>query len=141
MVQDSGALSGNIQSFYKLHQTQDTLPTLEEFTRALELEIALYSKVFIILDGLDECPEDNGTRGSLLGVLQSLAGTVNLMVTSRDISSIARHFSGTQHLDICANDHDLRTYIGCRIASLPRQHLVELQETIVKTIVENACGM
>ena len=101
----------------------------------------MYSKVFIIVDALDECREDDGTRANLLQALRSLAGTVNLMVTSRDLVSIARDFQETKHLDICANDQDVRRYIEGRIARTPRRHLKALQESIVKKIVENARGM
>jgi hypothetical protein len=59
--------SDNVKSFHKRHCDKLTLPTLDEFTKALELEIALYSNAFIIVDGLDECPDD-GTRASLSGL-------------------------------------------------------------------------
>ena len=112
-----------------------------ELTTALKSEIGAYSKVFIVIDALDECPKDNGTRLNLLKTLRSLVGTVNLMVTSRDLSSIAREFQGMKRLEIRAHDQDVRRYIEGRIARAPRQHLKALQENIVNKIVENVRGM
>jgi hypothetical protein len=141
IVQEGPVISDNIKSFYKHHQVRNTHPTIEELTIALEWEIGTYHKTFIIVDALDECSEDNGTRANLLQSLRSLHGTVNLMVTSRDLLSIARQFTETKRLDIVADDQDVRRYILSRIASMPRQHLIVLQDTIVNTIVANVGGM
>ena len=89
IVQDRYGASDNVKSLYELHNHQSTRPTLDELTTALKSEIGAYSKVFIVIDALDEYPEDNGIRLNLLKALRSLVGTVNLMVTSRDLSSIA----------------------------------------------------
>lgn len=112
----------------------------------MQAEIRRYSKVFIVADALDECPEDNGTRGDLLTELRSLVAAVNLLFTSRYLTSIERDFQGTKRLDIRANDDDIRRYIEVRIQ---REHRLArhvradptLQESIVNTIVGNAEGM
>jgi len=141
IVQDQCETSDNVKSLYQLHNDQSTRPTLDEFTATLESEIQVraYSKVFIVVDALDECPEDN--RVNLLDELRSLPKAVNLMVTSRYLSSIAREFQGAIRLDIRANDQDVRRYVKGRIVRAPRQHLKVLQESIVNKIVENVRGM
>ena len=98
------------------------------------------SKVFIIVDALDECREDDATRALLLQVLRSLPLQVNLMVTSRNLPSIGRDFEGAKRLHIRAKDDDMKVYIEGRIAFGPR-HLKNLQEAIVNKIVKNAKGM
>jgi len=141
MVQDSSTLSEGVKEFYDHHQKRDTHPTLENFTEMLEEEIGMYSKVFIVVDALDECPESRGTRADLSKVLRSLPRNVNLMVTSRDLSSIARSFHETKRLDIRADDQDVRKYLESRISSVPRRHLKALQDTIVNEIIKNVRGM
>jgi hypothetical protein len=141
MVQDCSVVSDNVKLFYNHHQDHGTRPTLEELTNALALEIRMYSKVFIVVDALDECPEGDGTRTNLLQSLRCLVGTVSLLATSRDLSSIAQYFDGTKRLNIYANDQDIRKYIEGRIASTPRRHLKALQETIVNEIIKNVQGM
>jgi hypothetical protein len=146
ILQDSSVTSGNVISFYDRHRDRDARPTLEDLVKTLESEIRMYSKVFIVVDALDEyaeneCTEGSGTRADLLRVLQYLGETVNLMVTSRDLPSIARLLQRTKHLYICAVDQDVRKYVEARIASVPRRHLMSLQETIVNKVIENIRGM
>ncbi|KAI9878016.1 MAG: hypothetical protein M1830_002174, partial [Pleopsidium flavum] len=149
LVQDQSVtleLSNNVRSLYRQHINRNTRPTLGEFVNALQSEVRRYSKVFIIVDALDECPEDNGTRAHMLSELLSLASTVNVMFTSRYLTSIERDFQGSKRLDILANDDDIRRYIEDRIQ---REHRLArhvgadrfLQETIVKTTVRNVRGM
>jgi hypothetical protein len=76
----------------------------------------------------------------LLEVLRSLPGQVNLMVTSRDLPSIARDFKGAKRLHIRAKDDEIKIYIEGRIALGPR-YLKKLQDVIVNRLVENAKGM
>jgi len=140
MVQDRHAISDDIKSFHQHHQRRAARPTQDQLTNILISEIQTYSKVFIVVDALDECREDDETRATLLEVFRSLPGQVNLMVTSRDLPSIARGFEGTKRLHIRAKDDDIKIYIEGRIAS-GRRHLKQLQEVIVNRIVENAKGM
>jgi ATP/maltotriose-dependent transcriptional regulator MalT len=140
MVQDSCATSENVKSLYTRHKNRNTRPTLAEFSRLLGLEIRSYSRVFIVVDALDECCEEDGTRAKLLRLLRSLPANVNLMVTSRNLTSIARDFGGTDRLDIRATDDDVRTYIESRLVLAPRR-IKNLQEDIVREIVGNVDGM
>jgi len=102
-----------------------------------------FSKVFVVVDALDECSDS--TREELLPALRSLAGT-NLLVTSRDIASIARDFQEDKQLNIRAREEDIRNYIEGRIPRLRflKIHVdkdAALKEDIVKAIVESADGM
>ena len=139
LAQDCSVISDTVESLYKRHVERNTRPTFEEYTRALQSEIKTFSRVFVVVDALDECLEDN--RSDLLTALRSLGNTVNLMVTSRDLSSIAKYFPRTKRLDIYATNEDVQRYIEGRITRTSRQHLKSLQEIIVNKIVENVKGM
>jgi hypothetical protein len=140
LVQGSHANLEGVKSLYTRHKNNNTRPTLDELSKMLESEIALYSKIFIVLDALDECREEDATRAKLLKTLLSLPKHVHLMVTSRNISSITREFEGMDRIDIRGTDEDVRTYIEGRIALAPR-HIQNLRETIAKTILGNVDGM
>ena len=140
IVQDSNTTLDNLKPLYTRHNTQRTRPTVGELTMVLESEVRTHSKVFVVVDALDECCEEDGTRATLLNVLESLAGNVSLMVTSRDLPSIAREFEGKKRLTISANDEDIKAYIKGRIALAPR-HLKNLQDTIVTKMIESVQGM
>lgn len=47
--------SNNIDALYKHHRDRNTHPILDNLTETLKLEIGMYSKVFIVVDALDEC--------------------------------------------------------------------------------------
>ena len=140
IVQGRRAISDHVKSLFERHQLQSTRPTLDQLTDVLISEIRMRSKVFVVVDALDECREDGATRALLLQVLRSLPLQVNLMVTSRNLPSIGRYFEGAKRLHIHAKDDDMRIYIEGRIALGPR-HLKNLQEVIVNKILENAKGM
>jgi hypothetical protein len=137
IVQDRPTISNNVKALYEHHRLRNTCPILEELTEALKLEFRTYSKVFVVVDALDEC-ECHETRANLLKTLRSL--TAQLMVTSRDLPSIAQDFQRTPRRDIRASDQDVRSYLEGRIATAPRL-LRGLQEIIVSQIVQNASGM
>lgn len=54
MVQDQPVISDRIKSLYEHHFVRNTQPTHEEFIKALQSEIGIYTKVFIVVDTLDE---------------------------------------------------------------------------------------
>jgi hypothetical protein len=146
LVQDHRASYEHVKPMYKYHHERRTHPTFEELRQALQVEMKTFTKVFILVDALDECAETNDTRAKLLTVLESFASIANILVTSRDLASIARHFCSTKRLDIHADDQDVRRYIESRIPHEPRLALhvkgcPELQEEIVNKIIENVRGM
>ncbi|KIM92066.1 hypothetical protein PILCRDRAFT_111027 [Piloderma croceum F 1598] len=146
LVQRHSAISLNVKSFHDIHKVNSARPTLNDFMDTLRSEIGMYSKVFVIVDALDECLQGDGTRAVLLAQLQSLPSTVNLMVTSRYPSSITRDGSATRCLEIRAHNDDVRRYVLGRI---PREYRLAthinghatLQAEIIDKIVENMGGM
>jgi hypothetical protein len=141
MVQDQPTTSANIKAHYEYHRDRSTRPILNELIDVLKLEIETYSKVFIVVDALDEC-ERHETRENLYKVLRSFttAGTVRLLITSRAVPSIAKYFQRRERLDIQAHNHDIKKYLEGRIAAGP-QHIKQLQEIIASQIVQSAEGM
>ncbi|KAH0543788.1 hypothetical protein FGG08_001970 [Glutinoglossum americanum] len=145
LVQRNQAISDEVVSLYSRHTKKGTRPTLGEYSRLLQSEVRGFSKVFIIVDALDECPESNGTRNSFLTEIRKLLN-IRLLVTSRYISAIQREFEKTASVEIRASDGDIRRYLEGRIE---REYRLErhvkacpiLQETIVNTTVEKAKGM
>ena len=126
--------------------SQQTRPTLTDCTDLLQSEARGFSKVFIVIDTLDECSESNGTRDSFLTEIRKLQPNVNLLIASRHISTIEREFENQARVEIRASDDDVRRYLESRIERERRlQCLVGedmgLQGTIINTIVEKAKGM
>ena len=139
LVQDSRVPSDNVKSLYERHRHRGTHPTLDGVIQALEKEIQTYAKFYIIVDALDECPETKGTRVQLLKALRSLSGSINLMVTSRHLSSIEQQFPEAQRIHIHANDDDMTKYIDNRLDDHP--DFAKLRANIINKVVDKARGM
>jgi len=146
LVQMSSVVSEEIISLYESHIGKRTRPTLNEYSNLLQSEVHGFSKVFIVIDALDECRESNGTRMSFITEILKLQPSIHLFVTSRHIVTIESEFEKAVHVEIRASDKDVKGYLKGRIE---REHRLvrhvrrdrDLQETIINTIVEKAKGM
>ena len=91
LVQERRGISEVIRQLYHDHVKKGTSATLSETVRALKSELQTYGRVYIVIDTLDECPQNQRTRETVLEHLQSLLeslGTVNLMITARPNTAI-----------------------------------------------------
>ena len=105
----------------------------------------MYSRVFIVIDALDECRLSDGSRTRLLSELFALQANsgANFFATSRFIPEITEKFEGSPSLEIHAREEDVRRYLGSRISNFPAfvQRNADLQEEIKTKIVKAVDGM
>jgi ankyrin repeat domain-containing protein 50 len=146
LVRRNSVISDDILLLYRKHSQKQTRPTLCELSKLLQLEVRCFSKVFILINALDECCESNSTRDIFIAEIRKLQTIIHLLITSRYILTIEREFEKVAQVEICASDEDVRRYLECRIKSEDRlMRLIKadlaLQATITNTIVENAKGM
>jgi hypothetical protein len=146
LVQKASVISDDVTSLFHRHFEKNTHPTLEELSTLLQLEARRFSKVFIIIDALDECSEKSGTRDSFLAEIRKLQPATNLLITSRNTPPDESGFEKATQLEIHATDDDVRKYLEDRIKSEGRlARLIRtdraFQTTIIDTIVQNAKGM
>ena len=109
IIQDWPSVSKSIKEFYKEFRGKQRHPRLTNLIDALRSEIRTYSKVFIVLDALDECQEDY--QWGLITKLESISSKVYLMFTSRPLDLIKQKFLGTCRVDINTEDGNVRKYI------------------------------
>jgi Cdc6-like AAA superfamily ATPase len=145
LAESQPSLPGTVKKLYDRHETKRTRPSLEEISKSLQIIATLYSRVFIIVDALDECQISDGCRQRFLSELFNLQAKCesNLFATSRPISSIEKEFEGDLKLDIRASEEDVRKYLEGHMFRLPRfvvQNL-GLQEEIKANIVKAVDGM
>jgi hypothetical protein len=141
LAQSRLIVSESVSKLYNGHQ--DRRPTLREFEEALRIEIRSYSKVFVIVDALDECADDE-TRVALLAALKGLP--VNLMITSRHSIRIEEEFARVKSLEIRAHNDDVRRYVETQIIRYERlaRHVKadsSLKGDIIDKVVDSAKGM
>ncbi|KAF4345639.1 hypothetical protein FBEOM_404 [Fusarium beomiforme] len=87
-------LPESVKSLYGKHKKNGTHPLVEELSATLHNIIALYTKVFIIVDALDECQVLDDCRGKLLSEILRFQerSVVNFFATSRPVPDITKVF-------------------------------------------------
>jgi hypothetical protein len=147
LVQRRGHLSDSIRSVYNNHINRQTRPSTSEYSRLLETEVESFSKVFVVLDALDECAEGNERRHTLLSELRKAQPHVRLLITSRPhVTDVPCYFEDYATLEVHAHDEDIETYVDRRIMGHDRlrgfvQKEPLLREQIIQTIRDNVKGM
>lgn len=145
-VRHRAALPDAIRKLYNKHIQKSTQPTLEELTRLLEKEIKAYTRIYLVIDALDECPERSDVRARVLATIEGLPQNAQILITSRYSAKIEERFENVPQIDILAADEDVKRYVEARIgaerllAKLVRSDRT-LMEDIMKTVVENSQGM
>ncbi|KAK2130441.1 hypothetical protein NOF04DRAFT_1142600, partial [Fusarium oxysporum II5] len=114
------SLPESVNSLYGKHKKNATRPLVEELSATLQYVIELYTKVFIIVDALDECQALDDCRGKLLSeILRYQDRTaVNFFATSRPIPDITKFFQQTLCLEIRATKDDVTLYLEKHIGTL-----------------------
>lgn len=132
------------ESLKTFHRKQIRL-SADEILETLRSVTSTYSRVFIVVDALDECQVSDGCRAKLLSELFALQTQygVNIFATSRFIPEIAERFKGNLTLGISAKDEDVQRYLDGHMSQLPAfvRRSSELQEEIKTGIVEAVSGM
>ena len=145
LAESQPSLPGTVTELYNRHDAQRTRPSLDEISRSLQTITTLCSRVFILVDALDECQISDGCRQRFLSGLFNLQTKcgVNLFVTSRPISSIEKEFQGNLKLEIRASKEDVRRYLEGHMFQLPGfvVQSPELQEEVKTNIVKAVHGM
>jgi Cdc6-like AAA superfamily ATPase len=139
---------GIVQLAKQLQQTHSSCgsrPSQHDIYKTLEAACAELTTVYIVIDALDECPVDNGSRRQLLAHLNQLqkSADVRLMVTSRRIPDIIEHFQDAARVEIRAHDQDIRQFLTGQLGRLPRcvQRDLELQLMVQEKVAEATDGM
>ncbi|KAF7337813.1 Ankyrin repeat domain containing protein [Mycena venus] len=113
------SISSTMHQLYEMHREQQTRPSLDETFSVLCSTVSELSSVFIVVDALDEYPEEQ--RDTFLHCLLTLGPTVNLMLTSRphiNVEGVIPNDLGI--LEVRANEDDIRQYINAQIAKSSR---------------------
>jgi hypothetical protein len=137
------------KELYQQHQEKGTAPSLEEVVSVLRSSLKEFSKVFVIVDAMDEYPNESPMfqREILLKHLAEMGRNVNLLITSRpNISPEPSFFPNAETLDIQAAPEDIEAYINTQIMLSPRlsKHIQKkpvLQEEIHTRIIDTVDGM
>ena len=144
LAQGLSSLPNSVTDLYDRHKAKETRP-YGEFSGVLQSVAAMYSRVFIVVDALDECQVSDGCRSRFLSEIFSLQAKcgINVFATSRFIPEVTEKFNGSTSLEIRASKEDVRKYLDGHIVQLPGfvRRNPELQDEIMTEITRLVDGM
>ncbi|KAK0706743.1 nucleoside phosphorylase domain-containing protein [Lasiosphaeria miniovina] len=146
LSQKRASLPNEVKTLHDKHKSTRTRPSVEEILKTLNHVVTDYSRVFIIIDALDECEAFDGCRARLLTEIFNLqAGSdANVFATSRFIPEVNEKFKGSSiSLEIRASDEDVGAYLHSHMSRLPAfvGRSPELQEEVRSGIIQSVQGM
>lgn len=122
---------------------------LDESKELLRMLVREFSRLYVIIDALDECQESMSLEGMLEfvdDVTSTDPHTVHTLVSSRGLEQIREHFDGRQVLQIALDEHivigDMRTALHTQLFCDPtyRKWPLLLKNEIQETLLKKACG-
>lgn len=149
LAETRSSLPQSVKKLYDRHKDKRSQPSLDEVLETLHSVVGIYSKIYFIIDALDECQTSNGCRTKFLAEifgLQAKSGA-NVFATSRFLPEITEKFKGSISTEIRATDEDVRRYIDGHMPKLPNfvgyssERQKELQQELqeeIKTAIATA---
>jgi Cdc6-like AAA superfamily ATPase len=134
-----------VEDLYKHHKENRTRPSFNEILEVLQSVVSISSRVFIIIDALDECQDADRSRSQFLNEIFSLQTKcgANIFATSRFIPEITDRFKQSISVEIRASDEDIQKYLEGHMDELRSfvQHDQQLQAEIKTKISDSVGGM
>jgi hypothetical protein len=109
LAESQPSLLSIVKDLYNRHKTKRRRLSLEEILSTLHSVAAKYSRLFIIIDALDECKASSDCRRRFLSKILNLQAKVgaNVFATSRLIPGIEKEFNGCLSHEIRASKEDI----------------------------------
>ena len=145
LLQHQDSVPERVQKIYQYHREKETRPNFGEVLEMTACSMVSLSRIFLIVDALDELGHTGNVRQTLIRHLRQLQDLhyLNLMTTSREIPYLALDFHQPQCMELRANPGDVRRYVEGHIRNLSKcvEKNASLQATIANTIVDSVDGM
>ncbi|KAF8461238.1 hypothetical protein BDZ91DRAFT_684166, partial [Kalaharituber pfeilii] len=145
LVTRSWLLTDELMEMFTKHSNTQTRLPIRECIQLLKAQVARYSRVYIVIDALDECGEKDSLMLAIHGIIRE-AKNASLLVTSREIGNLWELFRDTARVEIRASDTDIRTFLRSQLEKKPRLQVhfkkdPELLPFVIDTIASKANGM
>lgn len=139
------ALPQSVVELYQRLKSQQRKPQQQDLEQTILTTCRNFDRVFIIIDALDECDENNH-RKPFLEFLNKLRynSSSNIFVTSRPYpDDVKKVFEGSSKIMIKADDSDLRKYISREIQCSEAADDIDdnFKKEIVEKVVQGARQM
>jgi nucleoside-triphosphatase THEP1 len=148
LIQRQRSIPNSVQTLYNRYKWEKKQMSFDEILSSLRsVATTTYSKVFIIVDALDECQVSDRGRTKFLEAILNLQAEcktgINIFATSRFITEIKERFTDAIQREIVAHPDDVRRYLDGHIQGLPRcvRQSPDLQDEIKDRITSSVDGM
>ncbi|KAG4282092.1 hypothetical protein FPRO06_10995 [Fusarium proliferatum] len=144
LLQSLPAMPDSVKPLYEQHRTKGSPPSLGDVSSNLLSTAKLFSRVFIIIDALDECRATDGTRTKFLEEIFKLQlhSKANVFATSRPIPEVKDQFQTSITLEVRATDADVERFLRGHMPQMPGFFRREgLEELVIGEIIRSVEGM
>jgi hypothetical protein len=145
LVQSRLDIVAPVTGLYDHHSKKKSRPSSDEIFTALSTICSNYAGVYLVVDALDECSDQDSTRSRLIERLRDLQAKTNvrLLFTSRFIPEIMEKFRPDPILEVRASEEDVKRFIKGQIPRLPNciKRDNELRRAVQSKISEAVNGM
>ncbi|KAJ9603384.1 hypothetical protein H2200_012162 [Cladophialophora chaetospira] len=144
LVQAQPQIPNPIRQLYQTYCPKFQKLSSTEIITTLNIVAASYSKLFIVIDALDEFRTVRGCRTEFLSMLLDfqIKSGANLLVTSRFNDDIGSQFLGVPSLRIYATDQDVERYLDEEVRLMRPEILDDDSCNMIKAeIARAASGM
>ncbi|EPS38280.1 hypothetical protein H072_8034 [Dactylellina haptotyla CBS 200.50] len=113
LTQYQSSMPDVIETLYADRHRHGLTPTLSQISEALKSVASLYSRVFILVDALDECTCYRALLRLIFDLQLNTNSSIRVFATSRPIQDITVFFErpDTFNIKIHANEDDVRKYV------------------------------
>ena len=145
LLQYKLSIEEDVLKIFNLLKSNLTRLGFDEVLELLKYSMARLTRVYLIVDALDELGNVGQVRQNFIGRLRFLQDLYhfNLMTTSRYIPSLAQDLQNSLCIEIRASPNDIRKYVQGHISDLAKcvRRDSGLQETIADSIANVVEGM
>lgn len=114
--------SDDLNALYDRRMKHKTRPSLDEVSKVLCSVANSFSRVFILVDALDENSDAEGARTKFLSEIFEIQSQsskcLSFLATSRPLPDIANLFARCSQREIRANEDDVQKYLNSQLSQL-----------------------
>ena len=118
LARQQSSMPASVNELYNRYAKNRMRPSTDEISRTLHSVATSFSRLFLIIDALDECQMTD--RSKFLSEVFSLQAKTkaNIFATSRPSLDLERKFKDCISLEILASDEDVRRYLDGHMSRL-----------------------
>ena len=140
LVQQKSGLLNDVVELYQKHSSmKEAPPDPADILELLERKIRCYHTLFVVIDALDECDDEDKSGLRLVDALRGLQSNVRLLITSRPLPNVVEEFEDVPQVEIRALDTDIRDFVRSRLEV--EQADAKFGELVQDAVAQKSDGM